>query len=146
MFHPKETCQQYSKHGYCPDELNCGMRHPTRVCFEFQARQSCSKGDACRFRHPYDLNSYSSPFLGQRRSRPNNRFNYNQQQFSRGHLDAKQNNQYSRPDNSRFRKNYNQRRSYPNQIQGFPMNHQQSQWNQQEQLNNFPPQSFRGRF
>ena len=55
FYHPIETCQQYSKHGYCPNELNCNRRHPIRLCYEYRSRNSCRREESCRFRHPFEL-------------------------------------------------------------------------------------------
>ena len=61
-FHPKRTCQNFSKLGSCPSGFTCKLRHPKRTCREWEERGECQWSDRCRFRHP--LEQSQSRFLG----------------------------------------------------------------------------------
>ena len=66
-YHPKTTCQSYSKLGSCPLESRCEHRHPYGVCYEWEQHGTCRHGDGCRHRHPFGavLLTPRAPFLGQ---------------------------------------------------------------------------------
>ena len=54
-YHPRTTCQSFSKLGSCPLESSCEHRHPYGICYDWNKFGSCYEGDNCRHRHPYDL-------------------------------------------------------------------------------------------
>ena len=54
-FHPKKTCQHFSKMGSCLDEEVCQHRHPKRICSRLLNNGYCSYGDNCRDRHPLEF-------------------------------------------------------------------------------------------
>ena len=56
-FHPKKTCQGYSKLGSCAFESICEHRHPYGVCHSWKRDGSCNEGDECRHRHPFYMSS-----------------------------------------------------------------------------------------
>ena len=62
FFHPKKTCQNFSKLGSCSTGNQCNFRHPIRICKEWQDKRECQWSDRCRFRHP--LEHIQNPFLG----------------------------------------------------------------------------------
>ena len=51
-YHPKGTCQNFSKLGSCLTGIKCMLRHPRRTCREWEERGGCQWSDRCRFRHP----------------------------------------------------------------------------------------------
>ena len=59
-FHPRRTCQNFSKYGKCNKNQQCKLRHPIKFCFDWKSKGSCFRGELCRFRHPHD---YQKPFL-----------------------------------------------------------------------------------
>ena len=61
-FHPKRTCQTFSKIGSCPVGLQCNRRHPKVICREWEENNNCQWNERCRFRHP--LEKKKTPFLG----------------------------------------------------------------------------------
>ena len=63
-FHPKRTCQTYSKLGSCPVGNQCNRRHPKIICREWEVNHNCQWNDRCRFRHP--LEKIQKNFLGVR--------------------------------------------------------------------------------
>ena len=67
-WHPKKTCQSFSKLGSCPLESTCEHRHPYGICYDWEKFGSCFQGDSCRHRHPFDIlrtsNAPQEPFLG----------------------------------------------------------------------------------
>ena len=54
-FHPKDTCQFFSKLGSCPKNNICTLRHPRNICFQLERHGMCERGDSCKFRHPLEL-------------------------------------------------------------------------------------------
>ena len=56
-YHPKKTCQPYSKLGSCPLESSCEHRHPFGVCHEWERFGSCRSYEVCRFKHPFEFQS-----------------------------------------------------------------------------------------
>ena len=66
-FHPKRTCQQYSKIGSCDFENRCEHRHPRRICDDWLRYRRCNRGDSCYYRHPFVMmrpknDAYINPF------------------------------------------------------------------------------------
>ena len=77
-FHPKRTCQAFSKLGSCSQESLCEHRHPRKVCLRLQSTGYCAAGDRCRDRHPLE---YAYQDLSQSKYRDYKSYFYSNRRF-----------------------------------------------------------------